>query len=125
MADAPQREDGPDAAEVRLNRLLNMILETAVEALGFDAATISARHDDDLATIAATDQRMIALDDAQYETGAGPCLDVLEPRDPISLDDAAQAVIGGRTSPARPGIWASTPRCPCTCPSTARGWRRR
>ena len=91
MAAAPQREDGPDAAEVRLNRLLNMILETAVESLGFDAATISARHDDDLATIAATDQRMIALDDAQYETGAGPCLDVLEPRDPISVDDAAQA----------------------------------
>ena len=88
MADATSREDGPDAAEFRLNRLLNLILESAVEALGFDAATVSARHSEDLATIAATDQRMIALDDAQYETGEGPCLAVLEPRDPISLDDA-------------------------------------
>jgi GAF domain-containing protein len=90
MADAPMREDESDAAEVRLNRLLNMILESAVEALGFDAATVSARHQSDVATIAATDQRFIALDDAQYETGQGPCLAVLEPHDPISLDDAAQ-----------------------------------
>jgi GAF domain-containing protein len=90
MADPQQRDDGPDAAEVRLNRLLNLILEAAVEALGFDAATVSARHDQDLATIAATDQRYIALDDAQYETGEGPCLAVLEPREPIALDDAAQ-----------------------------------
>ena len=89
MADAPRRDDGPDAAEVRLNRLLNLILESAVEALGFDAATVSARHDRDVATIGATDQRYIALDEAQYETGEGPCLDVLEPREPISLDDAA------------------------------------
>jgi ANTAR domain/GAF domain len=57
--------------------------------LGFDAATVSARHRDDLATIAATDQRMIAMDDAQYEKGQGPCIEVLEPRDPISVDDAA------------------------------------
>ena len=33
-----------DAAEVRLNRLLNLILETAVEAIGFSAATITARN---------------------------------------------------------------------------------
>jgi hypothetical protein len=90
MADAPLREDGPDAAEVRLNRLLNMILEAAVEALGFDAATVTARHRGDLATVAATDQRLIALDDAQYETGEGPCLTVLEPHEPISLNDAAE-----------------------------------
>ena len=49
FADATARDQGPDAAETRLNRLLNMILESAVEALGFDAATISARHGTDLA----------------------------------------------------------------------------
>src|SRR4051812_6596183 len=90
MADAPLREEGPDEAEVRLNRLLNLILESAVEALGFDAATVTARHNQDLATIAATDQRYIALDDAQYETGEGPCLAVLEPHEPIALDDPAE-----------------------------------
>jgi hypothetical protein len=90
MADAPLRGSGPDAAEVRLNRLLNLILESAVEALGFDAATVTARHGRGLATVAATDQRLIALDDAQYESGEGPCLTVLEPHEPISLDDAAE-----------------------------------
>src|SRR5213078_376741 len=91
MADAPSPEEGPDAAEVRLNRLLNLILESAVEAVGFDAATVTARKGKDMATIAATDQRLVALDDAQYETGQGPCLAVLEPREPISLDDASAA----------------------------------
>jgi ANTAR domain/GAF domain len=90
MADAPLRDDAPDAAEVRLNRLLNLILETAVEALGFDAATVSARQDRDVATIAVTDQRYLALDDAQYETGEGPCLAVLERHEPISLDNAGE-----------------------------------
>jgi GAF domain-containing protein len=90
MADAPLPEEGPDAAEVRLNRLLNLILEAAVEALGFDAATVSARHGSDLATVGATDQRFIALDDAQYESGQGPCLTVLDSPDPVALDDAGE-----------------------------------
>jgi hypothetical protein len=85
---ADQREQG--AAEVRLNRLLNLILETAVEVLGFDGATVTARHETDPATVAATDQRLIVLDDAQYESGEGPCLAVLERHDPIALDDAAE-----------------------------------
>ena len=81
-----------DAAETRLNRLLNLILETAVEVVGFDAATISARHaGDDLVTVAATDQRLIELDDAQYASGEGPCLTVLEPQEPLYVEDAAVA----------------------------------
>jgi len=88
MADEPQRES-TNAAEARLNRLLNLILESAVEALGFDAATVTARQGGVLATIGATDHRLVALDDAQYEAGDGPCVDVLEPRDPIYVEDAA------------------------------------
>ncbi len=82
------REDsGSDAAETRLNRLLNLILETAVDVLGFDASTVTARHSDrSLSTIAATDQRLLELDNAQYESGAGPCLTVLDPHDPIYLE---------------------------------------
>jgi hypothetical protein len=45
-----------------------------------------------LATVAATDQRVIPLDDAQYESGRGPCLEVLDRRDPISLDEAGDHV---------------------------------
>lgn len=90
MADATS-EHGPDSAETRLNRLLNLILEAAVEALGFDAATVSARRGDDVATIGATDQRLIALDDAQYESGEGPCIAVLDRNDPIYLAEASSA----------------------------------
>jgi hypothetical protein len=84
MADEGQ----PDAVEVRLNRLLNLILETAVEALGFSAATVTARHGDDISTVAATDQRLVELDDAQY-AGGGPCVQTLDDPGPIVLDVAA------------------------------------
>src|SRR3954453_8064559 len=90
VADAPLRGDGPDAAEVRLNRLLNMILEAAVEALGFDAATVTARHRGDLATVAATDQRLIALEGAKWGGGGGRCWGGWGPKEPISLDDAGE-----------------------------------
>jgi hypothetical protein len=76
-----------DAAEVRLNRLLNLILETAVEAIGFSAATVSARHGGDVSTVGATDQRLIGLDEAQYE-GGGPCIETLDQSDPIFLEVA-------------------------------------
>jgi GAF domain-containing protein len=79
-----------DAAEVRLNRLLNLILETAVEAIGFSAATISARHAEGVSTMGATDQRLVDLDDAQYQ-GGGPCVAVLDHSEPIFLEDAADA----------------------------------
>jgi GAF domain-containing protein len=79
-------EQAPDAAEVRLNRLLNLILETAVEALGFSAATVSVRHDKDVATVGATDQRLLGVDEAQYEDG-GPCIATLDQADPVFLRD--------------------------------------
>jgi ANTAR domain len=80
-------EDQQDAAEVRLNRLLNLILETAVDMLGYDAATVTARHDGQLTTVGATDQRLLLLDEAQYESREGPCLEVLDPHDPISWSE--------------------------------------
>jgi GAF domain-containing protein len=82
------REDSETAAETRLNRLLNLILETAVDVLGVDAATVTTRVPGGYSTIAATDQRLVALDDAQYDSGEGPCLSVLDAGDPIYIDDA-------------------------------------
>jgi GAF domain-containing protein len=87
MADALQRDGSVDAAEVRLNRLLNLILETAVDVLGYDAATVTSRHDEGLSTIAATDQRFLELDQAQYQAGEGPCLAVLDPSEPVAWSD--------------------------------------
>jgi len=79
MAEEPQ-----DAAEVRLNRLLALILETAVETLGYDAATITARHQGSLSTVAATDPRLVLLDEVQYQSGHGPCLTALDAHDPVA-----------------------------------------
>jgi GAF domain-containing protein len=81
------REEAQDAAEMRLNRLLNLILETAVDAMGFDAATASMRQGENLTTIGATDQRLLALDEAQYASGEGPCLAVLDRTEPVVWTD--------------------------------------
>lgn len=75
--------DPADAGETRLNRLLNLVLETAVDAMLFDAATASLRHDGQLTTMAATDQRYLLLDEAQYAAHDGPCLTVLERHEPV------------------------------------------
>ncbi len=65
-------------AETRLTQLLQMIVSSAVDVLGFDAATVTAREaGGEPSTVVATDQRMVMLDDAQYQSGAGPCLDAL------------------------------------------------
>jgi len=84
------RDQTPEAAETRLNRLLNYILETSVDVLGFDAVTVSARHRAALSTVAATDQRLVAVDEAQYQANEGPCLSVLEPHDPILVSRIAE-----------------------------------
>jgi transcriptional regulator with GAF, ATPase, and Fis domain len=80
-------EYAPSAAEMHLDRLLNAVIVSAVEMLGFDAATVSARHDDRLTTIAATNQQWMALDDAQYDAEDGPCVTVLDHHEPILLED--------------------------------------
>jgi ANTAR domain len=79
------RDPTQAAAEARLNRLLSSITETANDVLGFDAVTVSTRHAGTVSTMIATDQRLVALDDAQYESKEGPCLEVLDPHDPIPV----------------------------------------
>lgn len=80
---------GAAASEERLTDLLEMILRSAVDVLGFDAGTITARTNGGDSTVAATDQRMVALDDTQYQSGAGPCLEALAEGRQIVVDDAA------------------------------------
>jgi hypothetical protein len=81
--------EGQTADEARLHRLLDTILETAVEALGFDAATVSARSGDNLATLAVTDERMLAVDFAQYDAIDGPCIEALGSADPVYMEDVS------------------------------------
>jgi hypothetical protein len=79
--------EGQIADEGRLHRLLDTILETAVEALGFHAATVSARSGDKLATVAVTDERMLDLDFAQYDAIDGPCIEAFDSPDPVYAED--------------------------------------
>jgi hypothetical protein len=65
-------------AERRLNQLLRLILDAAVDAIGFDGATTTVRRGDESATVAATRAELVALDAAQYAEGEGPCLEALE-----------------------------------------------
>jgi len=83
-------EEPDHAAEARLTRSLGLILDSAVEGLRFDAATVTACVGRQMATVAVTDQRLAALDEAQFDSGKGPSLDLLEPHWPICLDDAGE-----------------------------------
>jgi GAF domain-containing protein len=82
--------ESPRAVENRLSRLLGTMLQGSVLELGFDAATITARHGGDLATIVCTDHRYVSLDDAQYENRQGPCLDALERPEPVHLPEVSE-----------------------------------
>jgi GAF domain-containing protein len=61
-----------------LSQLLTLILDAAVEAVGFDGATATVRQGEDSGTVASTSARLVALDSAQYAEGDGPCLEALE-----------------------------------------------
>jgi GAF domain-containing protein len=78
-----------DPEEARLNRLLNLILETAVDVLGYDAASVTTRVGDALSSVGVTDQRVVSLDEAQYATGEGPCLQALDQNVEVFVGDIA------------------------------------
>jgi GAF domain-containing protein len=109
MGDWMREAEVSDDAESRLNRLLNLILETAVDTLGYDAATASVRSGEGLSTMAATDQRLVALDEAQYGAGEGPCLSVLDDSQPVtwSLQDEPSAWVAFREAAEQAGISSS------------------
>ena len=58
--------------------------------LRFDGATVSTRHDGGFATIAVTDQRLLALDDAQYG-GAQDRVSRCSTAPSLYLEDASAA----------------------------------
>jgi GAF domain-containing protein len=85
-------DDYNSSADVRLNRLSNMVLESAVDLLGADAASVTALHDGDLSTIATTDSRVVFVDEVQYASRRGPCLDALDPgAEPVIVADMDHA----------------------------------
>ena len=66
-----------DATEVRLQRLVNMIIEFAVDSLGADGATLTVGHGSAFSTVKTSDTRLVHIDEAQYEAKDGPCIQAL------------------------------------------------
>jgi anti-anti-sigma factor len=63
----------PDEAVVAALRLVVALARAAVNAA--DGVSVSLRRHDVLATVAASDQTISAMDANQYATGEGPCVD--------------------------------------------------
>lgn len=54
---------------------------------GCTAAGLSLVRGSGVETVAATDEFARAIDDAQYRTGDGPCLEAIRSREPVLVDD--------------------------------------
>ena len=63
-------------SEETLDSILGHIGRLAVDALeGWDAAGTTIVQDDKIATYGITDDRVVRVDQSQYESGRGPCVD--------------------------------------------------
>lgn len=73
--------------EERLEATLARVSRLAVSALpGCDAADLTLLGRDNAITAAPTDRRALLLDDAQYSSGEGPCLDAAREQRPNVVD---------------------------------------
>lgn len=54
---------------------------------GCDGASVSLLGDGSVTTVAATQQRVKRLDDAQYRRGDGPCVTAMRERKPVTVED--------------------------------------
>jgi GAF domain-containing protein len=76
-----------DATEVRLQRLVNMIVDFAVDTLGADGATLTVGHDGGYSTVRTSDSRLVHIDEAQYESRAGPCIQASRQDEPVVVEE--------------------------------------
>jgi hypothetical protein len=61
----------------------------AVRIAGVEYTSITSRHDDAYATVAASSDLAVAVDEAQYRDHAGPCLETLESGSPTPVREIA------------------------------------
>lgn len=77
--------------DASVEETLDALAHTAVAALpGADFAGMSLWRDGQLGTWAYTDPESPAVDQVQYETGHGPCLDAMRYGELFTIDDTAE-----------------------------------
>ncbi|MGC2655387.1 MAG: GAF and ANTAR domain-containing protein [Mycobacterium sp.] len=73
-------------AEEPLDTVLVRVAQTANRAVhDADAVSITVLGDPESRTVACTDERMLSLDQVQYSSGRGPCLEAAERRTPVRI----------------------------------------
>ncbi|WP_102142844.1 GAF and ANTAR domain-containing protein [Mycobacterium hubeiense] len=80
------------ASEEPLDHVLARVASTAAKAIpDADAVSISVLTGESPRTAACTDDRIIDLDRAQYESGRGPCMESVHGRRPVRVEIAKGA----------------------------------
>ncbi|MFG1926429.1 GAF and ANTAR domain-containing protein [Cryptosporangium sp. NPDC048952] len=78
--------DDASEVDVRLTEIARLAAETLPPV---SYASTTALRDGSYTTVAASNPLAAAVDDAQYDDGAGPCLTALETGQPVAVHDVA------------------------------------
>jgi hypothetical protein len=99
----------PDDASGIDDRLFAIAQHTADELPPVSYASVTALRDNAYTTVAATNSLAVAVDEAQYADGTGPCVDALRDGEVIAVPDVAAAIRwpGFREVAFRMGLRAS------------------
>jgi serine phosphatase RsbU (regulator of sigma subunit) len=77
-----------DETSVELRRALADVARLAWDGVpGCDGASVSLIHDGRPSTVAATHDRIRAMDAAQYDRGHGPCVSAMADQEPVTVED--------------------------------------
>ncbi|MEV6495747.1 GAF domain-containing protein [Actinoplanes sp. NPDC051633] len=90
--------------------LLRSIVQYAADLLPpVSYASVTTHEEGSYATVAMSSEVALAVDDAQYADGTGPCLDTLQTSDPVAVPriDATVKWPGFRSAARRLGLRAS------------------
>ncbi|PRC43591.1 response regulator receiver protein, partial [Mycobacterium sp. ITM-2017-0098] len=98
------------AAEEPLDEVAKRVAETALAAIPYaDVISITVLSWPDSRTVACTDEEAVELDNQQYASGRGPCLEAAMQRSPLRavIDEAQQRWPEFAEAAQRAGIRAS------------------
>jgi ANTAR domain/GAF domain len=77
-----------DAAEIGAD-LVGIAVLSADRVAGVSYASVTSRYEGAYATVAASSDLAVEVDNAQYADGVGPCLDALQGQRPVPVPDIA------------------------------------